>query len=140
MSEIILTDEQRDNLDMLTSMYVEALDEFNTSEAKKNAYNLTIKETLNEFGIKSYKSSNGYNLSMTSRPNIKWDEDMLIKVCKQKNIDGLVKTKEYVDMDVLESAIYHGDILPEDISNCRIVKPDVVTLRCTQSKKQQLNE
>ena len=46
----------------------------------------------------------------------------------------LVKTKKYVDMDALESAIYNGRVQAESLKPYQIVKPDIVTLKLTQSK------
>jgi len=51
---------------------------------------------------------------------------------------GLVKTREYVDFEALESAIYQGIIPTEIISgldSCRESKT-VVSLKCTKAKKE----
>ena len=59
------------------------------------------------------------------------DEDMLLDVfTAQQSLgkelpEGLIKTKSYVDLDVLEDAMYKQLIGPElmmEIDNCRIVK------------------
>ena len=50
---------------------------------------------------------------------------------------GVIKTKEYVDMDALESAIYKGKVTKEvllEIDKCRESK-EVVTLRLSKIKE-----
>lgn len=136
--EIILTDEQKQQLDEMAEQYIEAQAEFESAESKKNSINLIIKQMLSSFGVTKYVSESGITLGITTKHNIKWDEDRLIAYCRGCGVDGIIKTKEYVDMDALESAIYRNEILPESLKPMQIVKPDIVTLRC--SKKKQLNE
>ena len=140
MSDIILTEDQKSTLDTLVESYTEALGEYNVSEAKKNAFNISIKETLKEYGITKYSASNGFNISVSTRPNVKWDEESLLNYCRTLNITGLIKTKEYVDMDVLESAIYNGKVMASSLKPFQNVKPDIVTLTCKESKKKSLVE
>ena len=45
-----------------------------------------------------------------------------------------MQTKEYVDMEKLESLLYNGTIQAESLKQFQVVKPDIVTLRCTQKK------
>lgn len=63
--------------------------------------------------------------------------DSVAPVAISGAIPGLIKTKEYIDMDVLEDAIYNGKI-PEDVvasmASCKEVK-DVETLKVTINKK-----
>lgn len=138
IDEIILTDEQKAQLDMLSEQYRDASDEFTVCETKKNALNAVIKNMLDSFGVMKYESDSGLSLSMTKRPNIKWDEDKLLAFCRTLGIPDLIKTREYVDMEALEAAIYRGQVTAESLKPMQIVKPDIVTLRLTQKK--QLNE
>lgn len=53
--------------------------------------------------------------------------------------EGLIKTKEYVDMDVLENAIYKGLISSEQLAEmqkCKDIK-ESVSLRVTKPKKKE---
>jgi hypothetical protein len=55
---------------------------------------------------------------------------------------GLIKTREYVDYDVLEKLLYNQKITPyglKKIEDCREVK-EVVTLRITKSKGKKVKE
>lgn len=138
MSNYILTEEQKLQLDLLSDQYAEASDEYTSADAKKKAINMIIKQAMSDFGITKYVSGSGVSLSVTTKQNVSFDEDKLLELCKQMNIPNLVKTKEYVDMDVLEGLLYNRVISAESIEPAKVVKPDTVTLRCT--KKQALNE
>lgn len=136
---IILTESEQSLFDTFAKQYSEASDEFAAAEAKKNALNKTIKSMLSEYNMNKYVSKeSGITLSVSTRPNVSYDENVLLCIIKNLGVDGIIKTKEYVDMEALESALYHGTIKKEDIKDGIIVKPDIVTLRCT--KKQKLNE
>ena len=45
-----------------------------------------------------------------------FNEDRLLEYIKKQKIKGLVKKREYVDMEALEDAIYHGLINPVDLA------------------------
>lgn len=133
-----LTESQKQELDNVSEMYFDALNEFKSAEAKKEAFNCMLKETMSDCGISKYSSTSGLSVSIRTRPNVKWDEEGLLKFIKTLNIDGVVKTKEYVDMDALENALYHGTITAEQLKKFQDVKPDTVYL--TIKQKEKLNE
>lgn len=137
MDDIILTEEQKEELDMYSQLYKDAEDEFKVAEAKKKSINQTIKNLLSEYGVTKY-ANDSISLNMSSRPNISWKEDELLAFCKNSGIDGLIKTQEVVDTEALESAIYRGQIDPQQLKPFQIVKPDIVTLKMSQKKT--LNE
>lgn len=61
-------------------------------------------------------------------------EEALIQKLKDLGVNGVIKTKEYVDMDALENAIYNGDVSAAELASCQTRK-EVVTLRVTTIKK-----
>lgn len=134
MSEIILTPEEKDSLETLCEDYNTACEEAASYDNKKKALNTYIKQTMSDYGITKFVSSKGIILSVSSRPNVSWNEDALTAYCDSLNLPDLVKTKKYVDFDVLESLLYNGVIKPEQIKEFRNEKPDIVTLKCTQKK------
>lgn len=134
----ILSDDQRKELDLLASQYQKASDEVTMAKTKKDSLNSVLKTVMESYNVKKYVSSDHILLSVSTRPNISFDEDKLLAYCQSLDVDGLVKTKEYVDMDVLESLIYHNKVDKKKIKECQIVKPDIVTLKCSQKKP--LNE
>ena len=141
--EFILDDSQKVQLDMLAKQYADICDEYNAIDAKKKAINAVIKNMLDSFGISKYTSSDNISLSMTKKKNISFDEDKLLAYCHDLNdngkaLEGLIKTQEYVDMEVLERMIYADGTLKESLKLTQVVKPDTVTLRC--NRKETLNE
>lgn len=80
----------------------------------------------------------GYSLSysVTSRTTV--NQDRLVDIVKGWNCseDGLIKTREYVDEDVLESVVYNGLVTDDqvrELDKCRSVK-EVKTLRPNRRK------
>ena len=70
--ELILTDEQRKQLDELSEQYMAASNEFTAVDSKKKSLNLVIKTLLESFGVTKFTSDSGISLSVSTRPNIKW--------------------------------------------------------------------
>ena len=134
MSEIILTQIQKDTLNQLCEDYNAADEEAKSFDNKRKALNLFIKQTMADYGVTKFVSDNGISLNVSSRPDVSWDEEALTEYCKTLNKPDLVKQKDYVDFDVLESLLYHGDINPNDLKPFKKEKPDIVTLKCTQKK------
>ena len=74
-------------------------------------------------------TAGGYQAQYIVKNQSHMDEDALLKVL-QKYRDlcdslGLIKTKEYVDMEALESALYHdkfADEIVDEISSCKVTK------------------
>ena len=136
--EIILDEDQKNQLEELSEQFKSVCDEFSSIDNKKKALSSILKTMMQDFGVTKYISDSNISISMSTRQNISFDEDKLISLCKSWNIDGLVKKKEYVDMDVLERVLYNDTSLREQVKQVQIVKPDIVTLKCTQKKP--LNE
>jgi hypothetical protein len=70
------------------------------------------------------------------------NEEKLLEVCHIEGIPEVVKTREYVDMDLLEKAIYDGKISQEillKMDKCKDIK-EVVTLKVTKKKKEKETE
>lgn len=134
MEEILLTKEQKEQLEMLTAQYDEASQEFTSAEAKKKSLNLILKNLMSEFGVTRFVSEKGVSLALSSRPNISWKEEELMEFCKTLKIPGLIKTRSYVDMEVLESLVYNKKVTTEQLKPFQVVKPDTETLRTTYKK------
>lgn len=63
-------------------------------------------------------------------------EEALIAKLKEMKIRGVVKKKEYVDMDALENAIYNGKVDAASLAGCQ-TKKEVVTLRVSKLKRKE---
>ena len=85
----------------------------------------------------STKISTPYGtVSRIEAEKVSFDEARLLEVVKAHNLN-MVKTVEVVDMDALESYIYHGDVpadVAADLDACKKTQV-VVQLRLTKSKK-----
>ena len=122
------------------------IDRYGLNKTEKDAYEILVKEDGNEIKsmmkeakLKKFEGLN-YKVSYVVQDRSHIDEAQLLKVIHSYNVPdslGIIKTREYIDEDALESAIYSG-ALPEDvlekISECR-VKNDVVSLRLSTRKE-----
>lgn len=105
------------------------------------AENAEIKRIMSEEGIDSL-SAGGYKVSYSVSERQTMNEAKLLELLHRyiknsDNIPGIIKTREYVDMDALESAIYNGAIPKEviiEMDNCR-EKKQVATIRVSKEKK-----
>ena len=103
------------------------------NKAKKDASPLAeqIKEYALKNGLDKIKSDNWQaNVSVT--PKQDFNELQAIEIIK-KNLGGellasVIKTKEYIDEDALEKAIYNGDIDAKLLAPCTIEKEPTVKL------------
>lgn len=63
-------------------------------------------------------------------------EEALIEKLKDMKVKGIIKKKEYVDMDALENAIYNGKVDAAALASCQ-TKKEVVTLRVSKLKRKE---
>ena len=87
--------------------------------------NTQIKVIMSELNIKEFETDNG-KVVLSDRKIEDFNEERLIQFLKERGLESdIIKTKEYVDFDALESAIYHdiisGDNL-KDMNSCKDVK------------------
>lgn len=87
--------------------------------------NTQIKVIMSEMNLSEFETSTG-KVILSDRKTEDFNEEKLIQYLKERGIENdIVKTKEYVDFDALESAIYHeritGDNL-KDMESCKVVK------------------
>ena len=97
--------------------------------------NKEIKKVMEELELDIHEFGD-YKVTRTVSNRETINEDVLLDIVRSHNIP-VIKTKEYVDMDALESLIYNNQI-PKDIllqmdkaRNCN----EVVTLRVTKKNK-----
>ena len=131
LEEVVLTDDIKAVLDEAAKKYYETNTQYKSLEATKNVYNKMLKELFEEYGLDKYVASDGTKVSVSTTNKPVFNEDKLLDYIKSTGVEGVVKTKEYVDMEALENAIYHGTI---DASALAPFKEDKITttLRCTR--------
>lgn len=128
-----LLPEDIEQLETAIKSYYEYNTEYNSIKKDKDVFNTLIKEILKKNNLTKFSTEEGLNASLTITNKPVYNELGLIEYLKQFNIPDLIKTKEYIDMDVLEDCIYHGQI---DAANLAPYKEDKLTetLRVSKSK------
>ena len=124
------------SLKSLVESYI--INKRNEEDFKKqaSAENTQIKELMHEYNLTEVSTDLG-TAKISEQEKITFIEDKLIEFLKSNNLaDGIVKTKEYVDFDALESAIYHDKISDEQkiaMAECQEKKITTV-LRISKKK------
>lgn len=122
----------------LAQVYVYHKAELDLLKKKVDKINADIKEAMEKAKISEIETESGAVVKYGITRKESMDEDMLLIKLKQFVPDTpCIKTKEYVDMDTLESEIYHGSF-SEDALNamdkCKSVKL-TPTLTISKAKK-----
>ena len=126
----------QNQLDELIPEYGENKSKFDALKKVCDNQNSKIKSLMRY--ITSYEAGE-YVATKTIRVSESFNEDALIEVLHTvpEVAQDLIKTKEYVDMDAFESALYHGrieDDLLSKINKCRVRK-ETVALSVKKAKK-----
>ena len=109
----------------------------NNTEMKKykklaDADNKEIKEVMGLLNLTEYEVG-GITAKISVSKRVDLLEDVLMEKIKVLGVEGIIKTKEYIDMDALEDALYHGRINPATLAQAQVEK-EVVTLRVNKKK------
>lgn len=108
---------------------------------KKQADNLnsSIKRNMEVMELDKVSLPDGTSVCYSVQHRESLDEEKLIVLLKQLAPDTeCIKTKEYIDMDILENEMYHDKLSPEALTamdTCRNVK-EVPMLTIKKSKKE----
>ena len=135
--KIVLTEELRTELETVINTYYAKSEAYKTADADKKTYNARLKDLLQQNGITTYTTDEGIKASLSSSNKPTFNEEEMIPYLKSLDIPDLIKTKEYIDMDILEDAIYHNQIDPKSLAP---FKSDNITYRLNCSKAKILNE
>ena len=121
-------------LDTLIPQYAENKSMLDDYKKICDEENKKIKELMEEG---SYETG-GYKATKSVQVRETMNEDKLLDVLRHYTFGAeVIKSKPYVDMDVLESLIYKGKLSKEvlmEIDKCRESK-EVVTLRISKVKE-----
>ena len=131
------------DLDTLIPQYAENKAELDSYKKICDKENAEIKAVMADFALQHYEAG-GYKATYSVSQRESMNEEMLIsmftsvpgfvKVAEQY---GIVKTKEYIDYDALENALYNNAMSNDQViemNKAREVK-EVVTLRVTKVKE-----
>lgn len=103
--------------------------------------NAEIKNIMKESNITEYTAGE-YTAKYIVSTSESMNEEKLIEVIKKHHFPGIIKTKEYVDMDALESYLYNAKLSDEattDLDKCRIIS-ERIQLRLSKAKKKKGEE
>ncbi len=109
-----------DKLKNLVKEYYVNKEDEKTIKKLLSEQNAELKQLLTE--REDFKNSDGdyvYNTGelvckLSNRLTKTLNEDKLLEIAKKHALNNLIKTKEYVDTDILEDLMYKGQI-PDDI-------------------------
>ena len=121
------------NLDGLIEVFYDHKKELDKYKKTTDEYNKQIKSELNKLGTTEFVTESGLVAKLAIQNRESFNEDLLIAKLKELQVNEVIKTKEYVDMDALEDAIYNGKLNASELSNCKIIKT-VETLKVTVKK------
>lgn len=119
-------------LDELIPIYAENKQELDSYKKLCDRQNAEIKTIMQNAEITEYDcGTHKAKISVQNRQTL--NEDMLLSKIKELDRRDLVETKEYVNMDLLEKAMYNGEISPETLESCMVNK-EVITLKVSVNK------
>ena len=97
-------------------------------------YNKEIKDIMSNININEFETDSGLIAKLTHKQSESFNEEKLLAKIKELNIPGIIKTREYVDMEALENAIYNENIDASELSSCREIK-ETVALKVSKKKE-----
>lgn len=119
----------------LIPLYGEHKASLDVQKKQCESENAQIKKLMEDGNITEFQSG-GYTAKYSVQDRVSMNEDRLLEVLKKAGITNVIKTREYVDSDLLEKALYNNEISEEiqlQIAECNEVK-QVATLRVTKDK------
>lgn len=123
-------------LQELIPVYAENKSEMDSYKKLVNRDNALIKELMQEQKI-TETEVDGWQAKITAKKSESFNEDKLLAIAKERNLD-IIRTKEYVDTDVMEELIYNGVITKDDlleIAKAKEIK-ETIELRVKKIKKE----
>lgn len=124
----------------------ELIDQYGQNNTKLNALKKTcdslksdIKNTMSELDATEFDTGT-YTAVLSTVSKESMDDDLLVDFVRNLGLRGVIKKKEYVDMDKLEKAIYAGKLTKEqlvEMDKCKVVSSyQKLTVRKTKKKKE----
>lgn len=132
---------EQENFEKVIERYAEEKQQMKLLEESTKEKNVFIKNKMQELDTDLYQT-NKYKVSIQHSNRISMDEEKVISIIKE-NIpedkrNGVIKTKEYIDFDILETLIYNGIIAAEKLEPAQIVKiTDSLFVKPVKTKKEE---
>lgn len=129
-------------LDELIESYGKHNDELNSIKKTCDSEKSQIKDLMATSDSTKYSSDN-YTINYVTQERVAVDESMMLNIIKDywsatypNQQCPLIETKEFINMDALETALYNKELPNEVIKKLSDTRKitEVVTLRCTKRR------
>lgn len=127
-----------EKLDKLVPQYAQTKQQADTYKKQSDKENAEIKSIMTSLALQHYEAG-GYKVVRSVQKRESINEEQLIEIAHKYNIPDVVKTKEYIDFDALEKAIYDGNISQDvllEMDKAKDVK-HVVQLRISKLEEKE---
>lgn len=122
----------KEELKELIRLFYEDKQQLDNYKKSTDESNTKIKEYMTELNLTEFKDEDlTAKISIQNRES--FNEARLLDKLSVLNVPGVIKTREYVDMDALEDAIYNGLVDASELTSCKDTKT-VTTLKVSKSK------
>ena len=122
----------KEELKELIRLFYEDKQQLDNYKKSTDESNTKIKEYMTELNLTEFKDEDlTAKISIQNRES--FNEARLLDKLSALNVPGVIKTREYVDMDALEDAIYNGLVDASELTSCKDTKT-VTTLKVSKSK------
>lgn len=123
------------DLDELIPQYALNKSELDSYKKLCDRENAQIKAVMKDFALQHYEAG-GYKATYSVSNRETMNEEKLLDIAHNFGLHKIIKTKEYIDFDALEKAIYDGEISEEMLLEMDKAKEskEVVTLRVSKIK------
>lgn len=127
-----------EKLDKLVPQYAQTKQQADEYKKQSDKENAEIKSIMTSLALQHYEAG-GYKVVRSVQKRESINEEQLIEIAHKYNIPDVIKTKEYIDFDALEKAIYDGNISQDvllEMDKAKDVK-HVVQLRVSKIKEKE---
>lgn len=109
------------NLEELVTRYGNLKAEADSYKKQIDADNAEIKSLMSASGLSEFRAG-GFIAKFSTIVSEDFDPDMLLAKIKELGLTDLIATREYVDIQLLENAIYTGKINASELAHCKTRK------------------
>lgn len=102
------------DLERLIPQYIANKTELDSYQKICDKEKAKIKSIMKDFSLLRYEVG-GYKALYAISKRESMNEEMLLAIAHEHGLSDIIKTKEYIDYDALESAIYHERLSNEQL-------------------------
>ena len=129
-----MNDNEKSIFNVKVKAFAEAKIQLDALKKSTDKLNLELKKLFKKTGETVFVTDGGIKVSYSEQCRSSMNEDALLEHLKSIGMHEVIATKEVVDMDALEQAIYDGKIEAASLADFQTNKY-VETLKLTAPKK-----